>query len=597
MGKQTINIGSAPNDGTGDPLRDAFDKVNDNFDELYAGAGGGSLTAVHQQTFQQNGKYIGRDGVWRDPMVLGNGALTVGASSTISNDSRYLAWPVICRLNDGRLFLGCTSGADHHTTQDGTCVGKFGTENPDGTITWGSEFTIYNHPSLWTAIYGVSQISTGRIFATLWRDTAPGTSNDGEAGLVYSDDDGATWSAWVDLHTPSGFTLESFSAGHVVELTNGDLIVPIEGANTGEGINRSCKSLRSTDGGTTWGSAVNVRLYSDDTRPYYETNFVLLTSGRILAVHRNVNDAVGDHYINASDDNGATWGTPWVAFEGMGKPNCIQLSTGTLIATTRQHSSWLTWAYTSVDDGETWIGPVVVDASTDDMMYAATVELFDGRILCVYSLERSSTNADILQAYLTETKSRFRGIAVEEDGVEEGIVRRLNFTGDIGVSVSGDEATVNVSITPTGSFRGALVKKSANLNSQNLTSLTPITWNTDVYDTDTIHDTGSNTSRLSVPSGVTKARVACHVLLNNVTANQYCRLFIFKNGDTANFFDGFAQDLVYNDALTIISLKAETAIMPVTGGTDYFEAYLQVESDTSVDFIATACWFSMEVVE
>lgn len=35
MTKQTINIGSAANDGTGDPLRTAFDKINDNFTELY----------------------------------------------------------------------------------------------------------------------------------------------------------------------------------------------------------------------------------------------------------------------------------------------------------------------------------------------------------------------------------------------------------------------------------------------------------------------------------------------------------------------------------------------------------------------------------
>ena len=35
MAKQTVNIGSSANDGTGDPLRDAFDKLNDNFDEVY----------------------------------------------------------------------------------------------------------------------------------------------------------------------------------------------------------------------------------------------------------------------------------------------------------------------------------------------------------------------------------------------------------------------------------------------------------------------------------------------------------------------------------------------------------------------------------
>lgn len=36
MTKQTINIGAAPNDGTGDPIRDAFNKVNQNFDEVYS---------------------------------------------------------------------------------------------------------------------------------------------------------------------------------------------------------------------------------------------------------------------------------------------------------------------------------------------------------------------------------------------------------------------------------------------------------------------------------------------------------------------------------------------------------------------------------
>ena len=36
MAQQILNIGSTANDGTGDPLRTAMDKVNDNFDEIYA---------------------------------------------------------------------------------------------------------------------------------------------------------------------------------------------------------------------------------------------------------------------------------------------------------------------------------------------------------------------------------------------------------------------------------------------------------------------------------------------------------------------------------------------------------------------------------
>lgn len=40
MSKQTVGIGSAANDGTGDPLRVAFNKINSNFNELYNGLGG-----------------------------------------------------------------------------------------------------------------------------------------------------------------------------------------------------------------------------------------------------------------------------------------------------------------------------------------------------------------------------------------------------------------------------------------------------------------------------------------------------------------------------------------------------------------------------
>lgn len=48
MAKQVINVGINANDGTGDPIRDAFVKANANFDELYSDDTGdvGSITAT-----------------------------------------------------------------------------------------------------------------------------------------------------------------------------------------------------------------------------------------------------------------------------------------------------------------------------------------------------------------------------------------------------------------------------------------------------------------------------------------------------------------------------------------------------------------------
>lgn len=48
MAKQTIFIGTQGNDGTGDDLRTAFRKVNENFDELYTAVGGADLAEYYE---------------------------------------------------------------------------------------------------------------------------------------------------------------------------------------------------------------------------------------------------------------------------------------------------------------------------------------------------------------------------------------------------------------------------------------------------------------------------------------------------------------------------------------------------------------------
>ena len=44
MAKEIINIGTVVNDGTGDPLRTAFEKTNNNFDEVYNFTGWQQIT-------------------------------------------------------------------------------------------------------------------------------------------------------------------------------------------------------------------------------------------------------------------------------------------------------------------------------------------------------------------------------------------------------------------------------------------------------------------------------------------------------------------------------------------------------------------------
>jgi hypothetical protein len=62
MAKQTINIGTSANTKDGDIIRDAFNKVNQNFDELYNTTGVNSLTELAQDYASQmflNGTHQG----------------------------------------------------------------------------------------------------------------------------------------------------------------------------------------------------------------------------------------------------------------------------------------------------------------------------------------------------------------------------------------------------------------------------------------------------------------------------------------------------------------------------------------------------------
>lgn len=97
MAKQTINIGSASNDGTGDLLRDAFDKVNDNFDEVYS-------------TYTMSGK-----------LTVGNGSANSIANSTAVQVSNSTVNAILAAngLTVGSTFVGNSSISTVNMTVSG----------------------------------------------------------------------------------------------------------------------------------------------------------------------------------------------------------------------------------------------------------------------------------------------------------------------------------------------------------------------------------------------------------------------------------------------------------------------------------------------
>jgi hypothetical protein len=131
MAKQTINIGSAANDGTGDTLRDSFDKVNDNFTEVYNDIASLSNTVNNTANSVFSGDY---DDLTNAPnldlYVLKNNAnnsLTISArtiSFTATDDVQTLAGDEI------RLYANSQVTIE----TEGTGVSKFWIFRADGAL-------------------------------------------------------------------------------------------------------------------------------------------------------------------------------------------------------------------------------------------------------------------------------------------------------------------------------------------------------------------------------------------------------------------------------------------------------------------------------
>jgi hypothetical protein len=149
-------------------------------------------------------------------------------------------------------------------------------------------------------------------------------------------------------------------------------------------------------------------------------------------------------------------------------------------------------------------------------------------------------------------------------------------------------------------FSGALVKKGSDQTTANFTAaFTALTWDTETFDVGGWHDTGSNTSRLTVPSGVTHVKLTGAVGISAITgATSSIYLAVFKNGDTNVATRLINMPLVGPLVMSggDYQLSLASGPLAVTPG-DYFELVILITSDTSVTVTAAQSFFAIEAVE
>ena len=202
MAKQSINIGSIANDGTGTTLRDGGDLINDNFNEIYTELGDGSSLDLAGKSITFTGKTIS------------------GSSNTLSNIANS-------SLTNSEITFAGDSGSDSaalgetYTIAGGTSISTTATSNTL-TINLGSinatTTTITNVPSPSADadpvpksyvdavaeglhVHAPAQAATTDALATLTGDTV--AYNNGSSGV------GATLTLSTALTTLDGYSLQN----------------------------------------------------------------------------------------------------------------------------------------------------------------------------------------------------------------------------------------------------------------------------------------------------------------------------------------------------------------------------------------------------
>jgi hypothetical protein len=167
--------------------------------------------------------------------------------------------------------------------------------------------------------------------------------------------------------------------------------------------------------------------------------------------------------------------------------------------------------------------------------------------------------------------------------------------GDTSITITGGATDGSwFAIEAIESFSGAIVKKAADQATANYSAAPVVTWDTDVLDVGGWHDTGSNTSRLTVPSGVSYVRVAAGVSVNNLTAANDVTIWVEKDGDNvaATRHVNLPVAIVDTSTITSAHLCLVSGPIPVVAGA-YFELRLSIPGDSSVTF-EDYNWFSIE---
>lgn len=320
-----------------------------------------------------------------------SGNLTSGSRSvSVYGGPGHNAFPGLALCADGSL-LAVWRKADAHGYAPGSST--MAARSIDLGVTWSAPWTIYHEPTEDTGLSMVVTLASGRL-ACMGQIKESATAFFAE--VMFSDDHGDTWGPTVRV--PFTFTGWTFAAGNLVELADGTLVIVGYGHDgqtlpTGEVIT-STRTMRSTDGGYSWGDEATVIDGPTWGRPFNEASIGILADGTLLAIVRCEEPGYKRIWRATSADGGLTWTNVTARFPGWGRPAWLRTTSGGIVLSYRRSAGHHHVYRTSWDGGLTWTPEALLAGQTPwQSVYSQMVEVAPGVVAMVYADEHTNGSA------------------------------------------------------------------------------------------------------------------------------------------------------------------------------------------------------------
>jgi len=298
----------------------------------------------------------------------------------------------IISLDNGDLLLGYNQERGLvHSDSGQSCIIK----SKDNGKTWdeSTQKAVWpwtDHVGNWDCAF--SQISDGKILMhtrvcsfikpTALKDNPPQTFGGSSPekserlkrqtgyALVKSTDNGETWEEPIPVNTSpisesgfGGYSVGGSGAGHIIELGDGGLLMPLHGSISREFVAQGGELgrtfvLRSDDGGNNWEYWATAAFDGSNALSFVEPGMARLNTGKLICLMRcqvRPGRRFDNMWLVTSNDDGSSWSRP-VRTPLWGYPaDIIQLNDGRVLAVYGYRKEpWGVRGCIS-EDGENWL--------------------------------------------------------------------------------------------------------------------------------------------------------------------------------------------------------------------------------------------------